>query len=262
MSSLLSVLDRIAKHTPQPFVAPIPDLERVRLFTLQDDIPYWFHAPKTPGWWRVIPKGGRYQYVTQDRLAYPCEYVPYLEQLPRFYVFALYPLSRWTWLCVPANSADAEQRGWPNGEPRPLHLVRYLSREGIAQARQMGDLMLFDDVSHRATGWPRSDVESAESLIGARQREFERKLEEERRKQRLATAEGQMEYMLGLSGAELDSWSALESGYRVTWSHNGRTNEMVLNRNMTVRSAGVCLDGTDQTHDLASIVQVMLERER
>jgi len=260
MSSLLSVLDRIAEHTPQPFVAPIPDLERVRLFTLQDDIPYWFDVRNRQGWWRVIPTDNRQAKL--DRLTYPYEYIPYMEQLPRFYVFALYPLSRWTWLCVPANSADAAQRGWPNGEPRPLHLTRWLGQGGIVIARQMGDVMLFDNVTHRKKGWPWADINSAIELIDTRKLAFKRQLEEERRKERLATVEGQMEYMLGLSGAKLNNWAAMESGYRVTWSHAGRTHEMVLNRNMTVRSAGVCLDGTDQTHDLASIVQVMLERER
>jgi len=253
------VLDRLEQHQPQPFVAPVPEADTVRLFTLDNGIPYWFTVRNAePGWWELSPYADDKARLT--RKANPSEFFPYLSQLPRYYVVALFRLSEHTWLCVPFNSADAHQRGWKDAEPRPLHLIRHsVSPLDVVSARMMSSTLLYEDIDMRIQRVPPNTTDSkrAEWII----RQHRLKQEEEERKRALEeqklTTEGRMKYQLGLAGAELMDWSERGEGLSVTWHRNGRTYNMTVNRNLTIASAGICLDSTDSTHDLATIVSTM-----
>lgn len=254
--ALLSTIDRVASHTPTQFVAPILDAAVIEVFVLQDSIPYRFRVVGLqPGWYLLTPRTELH--AVSERMAYPYEYFQYLGKLPRFYVIALHRLSPRTWLCVPYNVSDAEQRGWGSGEPKPLHLVREsISPLTYVCARSLAGTLLYDCTVELETT---ANLKNARDIVAQWQRqariEAAKKLEEERKK----TTEGYFSYRLSLAGAQMKNWSEFGEGFRVTWVHDGVNRETVVERSGRVRSAGICLSGRDGDYDLSSIVAVMEE---
>ena len=113
---LTSIIKELMDHNPSDFVAPIPNAEQVEVFTVQDNVPYQLKVVRPMvGWFQLSPDrhdDDAWKWATIGRRADVHERIDYLNQLPRFYVIMLYRLAAQTWLCIPFNRSDAEQRGW------------------------------------------------------------------------------------------------------------------------------------------------------
>lgn len=298
--SLLGAIDRISEHEPQPFVAPLVSSEEAWMLTIQASIPYWLRADwlirnpaEAVGWWLAQPYrfDGSYNRARRKRPAYPHERIQYLEQLPRFMVVTALEMEGNCWLVLPYNEADAAQRGWANGTPRLMHLVSgTLNPLDVVNARDAAGTLLFEGVDERLAESAQGDnlrllFEAGEEAVAkgqarvaytnaiglmrqrmeeilAAQAEAEREERRKRQKELERQPEERMKYHLEFMGAHLVNWERNRQGYRVRWSFAGAEHEVTVNRHMRVVSAGICLDGTDSAHDLASIVDVMQEARR
>jgi len=272
--SLLSVLDRVAEHNPEEFVAPVPQANMVQLFSLQNDIPYRFNLqdPQS-GWWKVLPRSKTDAVLGNQVLAH--EKFDYLEQLPRFYVIAVAQVNETTWLCTPHNLADAEQRGWRNGQPKHIYLTSgNINQFSILVARKLDQILLFEMVNSRLITTSRGYGTDKKSFLLAqgiieniREQERQQRLEQERKLHEQArlvkleklrnNAERYAEHQLELSGAKMTNFLQKSGGFEVTWEYDGATFTMPLLENLQVQSAGICLAGTDQRYGLSQIVHVM-----
>jgi hypothetical protein len=292
--TLLDVLDRVSSHQPQPFIAPIPDADQVEVFTLQNNIPYRFEINTRdidPGWWFMTPATQGYK-AHVSRPAHPHEYLAYLSHLPRFYVIACYRVAQSAWLVVPFNASDAAQRGWRDGSPMLMHLVREAVRPfDVIDARALSDTLLFNSVAgleihnietcrQAFTGRNaislNQDWSNAFVLLWERRKLLEiqaaRKAEEERRKaaqraivERRLTMEDQIKFDLEFMGAELVDWSEEGEGLSVTWTYNGYTHTERLNREMRLDVPGICLGHQEDDynwHNLSTLVATIEEGRR
>lgn len=276
--SLVDVIDRVGDHIPEPFVAPIPDAEVVEVFTIQDGVPYRFKLQDTyPGWWIINP-----QSKLEARLGeipQPCDILAYLEQLPRFYAISCFRLSERTWLVVPYNAGDAAQRGWPSGEPKAMHLVRHNVKPFDVVVVRSANTLLYEDLDTRLDGshwkdWATLQLEdktgrllprnydNALAILWQRKKELEEEARKRAIEEQRSTTEGEFHWQLAFMGADLESWLESGEGYEVTWSHEGERYSMRLRRDKRIASAGICLDRTDSSHNLSSIVAVMEEARR
>jgi len=275
-------IDRLSNHYPQPFTAPIPNAEQVEVFTLQDNVPYRFRLRDAePGWWVVTPETKAKARL--DEPAQPCDMLAYLTALPRFYVICCFRLAEGTWLVVPYNASDAAQRGWPDGEPRVMHLVCHAVKPfDVATARFLAGTLLYDGLDDRlglcahghllrselgtqagaATLKVNGGFQNAYNIILKRRQELEAETRRQAVEHQRQTTEGELRWQLEFMGADLKAWSEVGNGYSVTWEHEGRSYTTTLQRDRRVASAGICLDRTDAQHNLSSIVRVMEEAER
>lgn len=277
---LSNLIARMGAIVPEPFVAPVPNAEVVDVFTFQQGVPFWFELREPrQGWWEIEPLSrGKAEIREQAQAG---DIIAYLSELPGFYVIVLFRLAEETWLCIPYNDSDAAQRGWPDGEPRALHLVRdRLSPFDLVVGR-MGGALLYDRIADRFGGaifseFVKEFVEEAQAgkvydgdhnwrnalrIVLQRRRELE---EEERRQaveEQRKTVEGEMRWLLGFMDADLLSWTESGEGYQVRWAYGGEEHTMHIRRDMRVASAGFCMAGTDSRQNLSSIVAVM-ERTR
>ena len=280
--SLVDVVEQVGSHTPKPFIAPIPDAEVVDVFTLQDGIPYTFKLrAQSPGWWQVVPVSKSWAHLGE--VPQSCDILAYLDQLPRFYAICCFRLSERTWLVVPYNASDTAQRGWPNGEPRAMHLVRHAIRPfDVVVTRSLAGTLLYEDLDTRLGNWlfteslrfaveedsiepsasTRNDFKNAYQIVYHRKVELKAEAQRQAIEKQHYTTEGKLRWQLAFMGANLESWLESGEGYKVTWSHEGERYSMRLRRDKRIASAGICLDRTDSSHNLSSIVAVMEEAKR
>lgn len=262
--TLMKVIDRITRHRPGSFVCPIFDADVTEVSVMIDSIPYRFNVSEVePGWWVMRHKGNRALYdqsiAVVEREAYPSEYLPFLEALPRFYVITLYRLSPHTWLTVPFSMADAEQRGWEKGTPRPMHLVSdSIHPLGMAECRLLDNTMIYAGLAMCSSP---PNYRNAVLIVRRREEELRRREIETRRIARQATLRGRLELQLELANARLVNWSEAGEDISVTWEHGGRRHSMRVERSGRIRSSGVCLSGGDGDYNLSAIVGVMEERD-
>lgn len=280
--NLLDVARRVAERQPEPFVAPILAAPKSRVFTVQDGVPFefWVEVGGAEVGWRTVKPWDRERARVGPR-AQPWQRVMYLNALPSFYVIALYPVGERAWLCTPYNAADAAQRGWKDGRPRPLHLVSELMTFDVVVARSMAGVLLYDWHNMRLNVGPTvqfyrrnfhagvpptrmsmltRDFRNAYEIAWDRAQRVAQAERERQLAERRVTVRGRAEEHLGFMGANLLAWDENDAGYRVRWSYGGREFSMDVRQDMQIASAGVCLDGTDQQHNLSSIVQVMAQR--
>jgi hypothetical protein len=72
-----------------------------------------------------------------------------------------------------------------------------------------------------------------------------------------AHAERRLRDALRLGRARLNGYEASEGVLRVSWERDGQRSVTLVDANLQVVSAGICLSGADQRFDLASIVGVV-----
>ena len=143
--STLDLIDEIGCIQVRPFLAPIPDADSVVVMTVQGGVQFNYRVVRDPGWWVL-----HCDQVAVRRVEAPTsmfETVRFLAALPRFLVLAVHRLRADTWLVVPWNGSDAEQRGWPRGEPQAMHLVQDAIRPfDVVVARRLGRTLLYDSL--------------------------------------------------------------------------------------------------------------------
>lgn len=262
--SLLNTIDQISQHEPKEFIAPVMT-KYAKVFTLQDGIPYWFHIQVgTPGWFLLQPNSFMGLYATVIRKAMPHEMIQYLAELPSFRVIILFPVDETTQLVMPFNLSDAAQRGWKNGVPRHMHIVYHnLQHKQVVQAAAVGDSLVFNRASHltiNSTGKRESRI--ATEIYEARLNLIRKREVEEKRAAHVKTEQGRLETALEFMGASLEDWTRELDGYIVRWMIDGQMYRMEVDTNLRVKSAGVCLDQTDNWHSLSSVVAVMQDRQK
>jgi len=256
--SLFDAIDRVESHKMRPFVAPIWDSDETRVFTVQDGVPYSFPICGAEAGWYIIDG--------EDSLleAPPTNYLPFMSKLPRFYAIALFPVSDTTWIASPYNASDAEQRGWLSAIPKPVHNVRGTLRPlDIIDTRLLGgNLLYFVPASSVERDVSTPDFKRADTIVQARleaiKRERDRKRYEEHRKRRLKDTGARFRHQLAVMGADLLDWREVGADrYEVTWEYNGAQFTVPVRRSGVLYSAGICLENTDDMHDLSSAVDVM-----
>lgn len=243
------LIDKLSRE-PEPFYAPVPDAERVFVNVLQGDVPYRFEVERPrPGWWLLRPRGTK-AIITGEQ-APTNEIAGYLEALPRFHMFALFPSGESRWEAMQFNSNIVTT----------VHLVRHnIVPMSVIRVRAIGGVRIYDHVKI-LSGGPYippnvvSIVQDYERRITEAERLERERIEAEERRKRTKNSVVSLtpEEQLRLAGARLISMS----GQTVSWEHQGNTYTMQVSRTGQIEVAGVCLDGTDKTHNLTSIVGVM-----
>jgi len=261
-ASLFEALNRLEQHTLRPFIAPILDSETTEVFIVQDGFPYTFRVRNWPvGWWKMDAHPTLEHMAELDREATPEEYLRFLVSLRHINVIMLYPLSDTTWLCTPYNASDASQKGWKEAIPRPIHLVRGqpVPLDPVSAGVLGGNLLfhLYPFLSRETT----PDMLRARALVQDRLDTLRKVREQARQQQALLEdrkrVEGEFRYQLSLVGAELLDWSNASDGYNVTWEYGGARHTATISRSGMAISAGICMEGTDSEHDLASLALAM-----
>jgi hypothetical protein len=281
--SLLDTIDFLATKKPEPFVAPVPFAHLVSVRTIQDGVTYSFSVQNPrPGWWTLVPAG---VLARIDTMAQPADVIDYLNELPRFYVIALFPTSETTWLVTPYSIADAEQRGWMQGRPREVHLVRMAVEPfDVLVTRNLAGTLIFDDIdtrlgTHTITNELQEAINNEERFVAelnwrnAYQTVYQRTqqlLKEQKQAEQLKRiteqkmdTEEAIRWQLEFMGAKLKDVQHSRNGYTVYWTApDGRSYDMQVGKNLHIEVAGFCLAGTDRVHNLSSIVHVMEEAVR
>ncbi len=262
--SLLNVIERVSKIKLEPFMAPIPNPEITTLFTLQGSVPYWMTIDNgRHGWWWVESDDGKIASLTRE--AHPYECLEYLGQLRGFHVIVLYPVGV-NYLVIPFNPSDASQRGWPNSSPRLMYLPRdtVIGPYQVVHVKDASGTLLYHGISMI----PNLSTTKLQQLSLAREirKDYLDTMEGLRRmgelKQAQETMESRIEYDLASSGAILGAIAPDTYGYKVTYTYDGATFTVPLTQQGRIVSAGICLNNTDQEHNLASIVQVMQQARK
>ena len=251
--SLEQALREIAGHEPEPFIAPIMDASVNKVLAIQNNIPHWVTVRGvSAGWYLIDPQGN------VVRAAYPDEYLSYLDQLPRFYATVLYRLDEGVWLVTPFNASDADQRGWAQGAPVAMHLVRgAIEALDVVDARALGGSLLFGDTSLRGLTPGGPDYRRALDMIEQRDELLRKKREELERQERMSTTEGQIRHAVEYLGAELVGWKDSGEAIEVTWEWDGRVVHTRVGREYEVQTVGFCTAGTARQHNLMSIVGLL-----
>lgn len=280
--SLKTLASKYAAHEPEPFVAPVPDIDRVSILVHQSGVPYrydilhgevgWYQfKPIAPGACRIIKKAN----IRDINL--------YLGLLPSIRAVGVSAIGNDGVLVVPENPADAAQKGWLNAEPRIAHILRGRTAN-MAFApiivRDAGGFLLYARSGHGVdfhasrqiamrqalerdddiTGPSRTGYQIAYSILLQQAREQKR--QEAARKARLDGEEG-IRHQFEFTGARIGSIRQRNAGeYEVTYEYDGAAFTVQISRSGRVSSAGICLSGGDRDFDASSIVEVMQEARR
>jgi len=275
---LLDTALRFAEYKPRPFIAPLPIKGRVETFIMQDGVPLHYTVQnEVPGWWEIMPYKNHARVSDSASIT---KIMQYRELLPRFYSIACIPSGQNEWLVVPFNAADASQRGWRNGEPKQVYLVdETIEPFDVIITRSLAGLLLYDSLDYRQnvemSGEMREIVNKKTDRFFTRDwanafriiSDWMVKAEQEAKakliQDKLAKTQDRMKFMLEFMGAKLISSEKKGKGYKVTWeAPDGHTYKMGVREDGHISVAGFCLAGTDDQHNLSSIVQVMEEAHR
>lgn len=266
ISLLNHILAAEAALRGRELVAPLLGDGRVRtrvaglVYTLAAQAP-------APGWWRCrIVDAARAEVIGA---AEPWQRGDYLALWPALRVVLLEQAGPAAWLAMPLNPSDARQRFRLAG-PQLLRLTEGGQAFARAIARVEGGALWYDDLDRRA------DPALAEALREACAAERpepgvpglapgERaayalrlgRAAAAREDAARRAAEGRLRHAVGLAGARLLGYEPFGAGYRVTWERDGLVSTTLIDHDLTVASAGICLSGEDRRFDLASIVGVV-----
>jgi hypothetical protein len=223
------------------------------------------------GWGIFEPEDERRARLVEE--AGPRRIAEYLDGFKQIRLRLVYRTGGRSWLASAVNEADARQR-LGTVEPKPVHLVGEGAQFDQIVARFDGAACWFEEMDRRADplhaerlrealrcdtptaqlGWKNCTPEMRECYALARERcVAQGKLRQPPDSERLAEA-------LAFDGGELVNftdrgdcwevmWKAPDSGYMYS--------SVIEKRDLTVVSAGICLDGRDRDFDLQSLVRVV-----
>ncbi|NJP06684.1 MAG: hypothetical protein HC837_14190 [Chloroflexaceae bacterium] len=264
----------------QLFLAPLLRGGRARL-RLQGLIYQLQVDNQSPGWWvcRIVDQ----RRATAEEPALPWQRGDYLVAWPALRLVLIEPMDDQAWLALPYNLSDAAQR-FTLVLPMAVQLVEQGQPFERVVGRVEGNTIWYDDHDRRA------DPTVAETLRAALAEERELpgivaglgageqaayQLCLNRMRGTYATAEAlweaqstinearQMEqrlrHALAVGGAQLLGYTQTDQGLVVTWERDAQRSVTLVNRQMDILSAGICLSGEDRRFDLTSIVRVVQE---
>lgn len=278
--SLLDVINTLAEENPQEFIAPVIEAEQVNLFTLSPSGAPWTYNLTNPraGWWLVkpnIPTVARtvsgYYTARIVREAHPYEYLPFLSRLPRWTLIACFSTNQGV-VAIPYSPADAAQRGWRDAAPKLVYLPRGdIQPFSVFTAREMAGNLFYDDgrgLDANKQAYLTEHVDNPHNPIdfgGSWSVAYEilrQRLKEQRRIEQAKTVEGRITERLEFAGATLNAFAHTGNTIDVTYTYNGATFTINIEKNMRVYTTPICLSGRQHDFDLSAIVGVMEEARR
>ena len=200
----------------------------------------------------------------------------YLKLFPSFRVRLALRLKHRTWLAYPANASDARQR---LGEARPLlvHLVEHGAAFEQIVARWDGASWWFETDDRRDdplfAPFLRNAFKQEEEPETLRRKgltpemrtvyslAFSRTAAYRARQQRRRD-EARLDRALAFAGGQLQDFRERGDYWLVEWATpDGEVHHSTISKHdLTVASAGICLDGQDRDFDLQSLVSVIDQR--
>ena len=248
------------------FLAPLLVPGRVRL-RLRDLIYELAVTGATSGWWICRMLDAYHAQVICDAL--PWQRGDYLALWPALRLVLLEPLKRDAWLALPYNPADAVQRFRFAG-PLVVFLVEGGQPFERVIGRVEGSTIWYDDrdrcADPRVAEALRAALAAGQSEphvphVGAGERAAYTLLVQRQAGQQAAAEAARtaqrLRHALEVGGARLLGYETSEAGLRVTWERNGQRSVTVIDADLNVVSAGVCLSGEEERFDLPSIVRVV-----
>jgi hypothetical protein len=251
----------------QEFLAPLVGRGRVRLRL--HGLIYTLVVPGAQaGWWvcRVLDA----QRAAQVEEALPWQRGDYLAHWPALRLVLVEPLRDAAWLALPYNPADAAQRFGIAG-PLVVQLAEQARPFERIIGRVEGRTIWYDEPDRRA------DPATAEALrealaaghespgvthLGAGEQAAYTlrygRIAAERAASTADPTERRLRHALEIGGARLLGYTVGERGHlQVTWERDGRRSVTLIDDDLGVVAAGVCLSGQERRFDLASIVGVV-----
>jgi hypothetical protein len=197
----------------------------------------------------------------------------YLQGLSRCRLYLVRPIRGQTWLAYPVNAETFRTR---YGEPRPVmvHLVTLGRAFEQTFCRWDGANFWFDRVDRRGDPKiPRSMAQALKNYVSPEAlkfsgltpelREAYRLVFKQDERMRVHCSEGRLKQALELGGGRLESFVDHGDYWNTQWltSQGERHTSAIRKTDLTVISAGICLDGEDAKFDLQSIVGVVEQRD-
>jgi hypothetical protein len=213
----------------------------------------------------------------------------YLQSLPTLRSRLIYQLQNQTWLAYPVNEADMQQR-FGNVRPIVVHLVSEGTSFDMIVARSLGSTFYFEAVDRKAdpeqaeqlqTNIKRltpiadlrfpgltPEMRTAYGLVARQTAGFpmptaETQVPEQSHPPRLMHRdERRLRNALATGGGNLDRFQDKGDYWTVEWrTSDGEAHTSAISKqDLTVVTAGICLDGFDADFDLQSLVGVVEQR--
>lgn len=200
----------------------------------------------------------------------------YLKLLKAFRMRLVYKLNGNTWLAYPVNESDALQR-LGNVKPVPVHLVTEGSDFEQIVARFDGSNFWFQELDRKADPFLAEDLRAAlkeekllsdltiKGLTPEIKTVYDMAIDRRillYKEFKASTDEGRLDAALKTGGGSLDGFQDRGDYWLVNWkTSNGEQHHSAIQKeNLTVMSAGICLDGEDDRFDLQSLVAVVEDR--
>ncbi len=281
----------------QEFLAPLLREGRARL-RLQNLVYEVAVANAAPGWWRCRLCDARSAEVVDEALPWQRgDYLALWPALRMVLLEPLRNSTEHAWLALPYNPSDARQRFGLVG-PRIVRLLEGGQPFERIIARVEGSTLWYDEPDRRADpataevlreGLAAEHATPPGASLGAGEQaayhllleqrlaaraaaeaEAARRAAEAEATRRAAEAEAarraatldptdrNLRHALEMGGARLIGYEQSRGGLRVTWERNGQRSVTLVDHDLSVVSAGICLSGQDRCFDLTSIVGVVL----
>jgi hypothetical protein len=268
----LNLIDSLAREEAslrgQVFLAPLgaQGRARVRVAGLVYELEL---AHAQPGWWLCQALDAARAAVAD--IAQPWQRGAYLALWPALRLVLAERLRGDDWVALPFNPSDAFQRFAIRG-PVIIRLVEGGQPFERVIGRVEGATIWYDEQDRRTS--PATAELLREALAAERaspglaglapgERASYALLAERRAAAKAASdaarTERSLRDALTVGGARLIGYETGAGALRVTWERDGQRSITLVNANLDVVSAGVCLSGEDQRFDLASIVGVVRE---
>jgi hypothetical protein len=248
------------------FLAPLRRDCRARV-RIQELIYELIVAGAQPGWWICRVCDGHSAEVVAEALAW--QRGEYLALWPVLRMVLLEPLAGRDWLALPYNPAAAMQRFGFAG-PHIVSLVEGGQPCERIIARVEGATLWYDAPDRRADPQIAEQLRAALSEecaepdvahLGAGERAAYELLLAARHQAHIAIEErrlaGELRAALTITGARLLGYERVGAQVRVFWEREGARNVTLVDPDLTVAAAGICLSGQDRRFDLTSIVGVV-----
>ena len=222
------------------------------------------------------------RFVEEPMLAQVAEY---LQMFPAARLRLAYRLQDATWLAFPAHEGDWRQRFNGEARPVPVHLVSDGQEFEPVIARHFGGAWWFDEVDRRAAPeltdklredwrarltpealrWPglTPEMRACYSLLWRREVQQTEQLEQQSAAAQERRDEARLRGALEFGGGDLRGFRDRGDHWLVEWQTAGGEwhNSAIAKNDLTVVSAGICLDGEDRKFDLQSLVAVVEGRD-
>jgi hypothetical protein len=221
------------------------------------------------GWWICRMLDVRRAILVD--VAEPWQRGEYLALWPALRLVLVEPLRGDDWVAVAFNPSDAFQRFAIRG-PLIVRLVEGGQPFERVIGRVEGATIWYDELDRRAEPATAEQLRDALAAghavpslggIGVGERAAYALLTERcvaaAQAREARRAELRLRDALMVGGARLVGYEAGAGVLRVTWERDGQRSVTLVNANLEVVSAGICLSGEDQRFDLASIIGVVRE---